>query len=151
MSVSPSGDGLPKTELVDPTTIKDHPQRHLVPTVSPEQYEVIKADVKANGFRTASIVNQRGETVDGHTRKRIAVELETELLIERRDLTRSEEMQHLVLNNLSRRHLTLARWGDVRAALLPAPTIPIESAPSPQKTSPDDLRMRWGLAPNGRR
>ncbi|HVW26874.1 MAG TPA: hypothetical protein VHC69_16005 [Polyangiaceae bacterium] len=42
-----------------------------------------------------------------------------------------------------------ARWGDVRAALLPgAPTEPEPSGPKP---SPDDLRMRWGLAPTGRR
>lgn len=46
---------------------------------------------------------------------------------------------------------TLARWGDVRAALLPAAEMPKEPVPPPRKTSPDDLRMRWGLAPTGRK
>ncbi|MBI3200065.1 MAG: hypothetical protein HYZ29_00900 [Myxococcales bacterium] len=105
-------------ELVDPKTIEPHPKRHLVPAISKDQYEVIKADVKANSFRKPALVNQKGQMVDGHTRKQIAEELGIDLLIERRDLTPSEEMQHLVLDNLCRRHLTESQ----RAAMITDPS-----------------------------
>lgn len=119
VDVAPVPSQAASRERVDPKTIKPHPKRHLVPTVSPEQYEIIKADVKANGFRKPSLVNQKGQVVDGHTRKQIAEELGIDLLIERRDLTPSEEMQHLVLDNLCRRHLTDSQ----RAAMLTDPSM----------------------------
>lgn len=130
----------PQTELVDPKTIKPHPKRHLVPTISTDQYEVIKADVKANGFRKPSVVNQKGQIVDGHTRKQIAEELEVPFLIERRDLTPSEEMQHLVLDNLCRRHLTESQ----RAAMLTDPSTS-EEVMAPFREAANE-RMKQGAA-----
>lgn len=48
----------------------------------------------------------------------------------------------------------LAVWGEVRRALLPEQPVLVESSAKPredQHDSLDSLRMRWGLAPAGRR
>lgn len=105
--------------LVDPKTLKNHPKAALVPEVSQDQYATMLADVRIRGFQDPALVNQDDVVVDGHTRKRVAEELHIPLLIERRTLTPEQEMQHLVLDNLSRRHLTASQ----RAAMLSNPQI----------------------------
>jgi len=45
---------------------------------------------------------------------------------------------------------TLARWGDVRDALLPPTSRPKSNEQPGEPPTADDLRMRWGLAPTGR-
>lgn len=47
----------------------------LLLDLSPEEYEALKADIRANGTKYPIIVDENGDVIDGSTRKRIAEEL----------------------------------------------------------------------------
>ena len=47
----------------------------LLPALTPEEYQTLKADIEINGILVPIIRAETGETIDGHHRERIAAEL----------------------------------------------------------------------------
>jgi len=84
------------------------PKYQFFPDLPPEEYESLKADVAVHGIQYAVIQDEKGNTLDGHQRQRIA----DELRIKNYSVTvmsglTEEEKRHLALSlNVKRRHLT---------------------------------------------
>lgn len=47
----------------------------LLPDLTPEEYQALRADIEANGLRVPVDVDEHGNVLDGHHRQRVATEL----------------------------------------------------------------------------
>jgi len=79
----------------------------VMPDLSDEEYEALKADIKKNGIRHPIDVSPDGDILDGHHRWRIAKELDIEIPTQIIDVKTDEEKKEWVINsNLLRRQLS---------------------------------------------
>lgn len=92
----------------------------LLPDLSPEEFEALKADIAANGVRVPVVVDaETGEVVDGHHRQRAVDELRSEgvkvpdLRQVRRFADDDERASFVLAANLFRRHLTREQRNDL--------------------------------------
>ncbi len=94
----------------------------VMPDLTPEEYEALKADIQANGVQIPIDVDEEGNILDGHHRARICQELGIDYLKNvRLGLTEEEKIEFALRINLNRRHLTreqrqelalkLRQWG----------------------------------------
>jgi N6-adenosine-specific RNA methylase IME4 len=94
------------------------PER-LFPDLSPAEFEALKADIAKRGILIPVEVDESGNTLDGHHRRRACAELGVECpVVVRRFQTEQEKREHVRKINLLRRHLDPVTWGDQMAALL---------------------------------
>lgn len=78
-----------------------------LPDLPPEQYEALKADIAARGVLVPVVLDEDGEVIDGHHRKRAADELGIDYPREiHAGLSDDERQEMAVVLNLRRRHLT---------------------------------------------
>ncbi len=84
------------------------PKYQFFPDLPPAEYDVLKADVAVHGILNAVLQDEKGNTLDGHQRERIAVELGiTKYPITVMSGLTDEQKRHLALSlNIKRRHLT---------------------------------------------
>jgi hypothetical protein len=104
-------------------SVNDQPYQ-LLPPLSPDEYAALRADIEANGIRVPVDVDEDGQILDGHHRRRIAAELgipcPTRLLA---GLTEDDKRAHAVAVNVHRRTLTISQRRDlVRAELARDPS-----------------------------
>lgn len=79
----------------------------LLPALDAEQYDALRADIKAHGIRVPVDADENGQVLDGHHRSLIAAELGIDC--PRRTvagLTEAEKVAHAIAVNAHRRHLT---------------------------------------------
>lgn len=83
----------------------------VMPPLSPEEYEELKADIKERGVMVPIEFDEDGNTLDGHHRLRICAELGiTEYpKIIRSGMTEEEKRTHARKLNMARRHLNRAQ------------------------------------------
>jgi len=80
----------------------------LIPALSDEEYEQLKANIKRDGCRNAlSIWKGKNILLDGHNRLKICEELKTDYKTEDINLdTRDEAIEWVIRNQLGRRNIT---------------------------------------------
>lgn len=79
----------------------------LLPPLSAEEYERLKADIALRGVMVPVEIDENGNILDGHNRAQIAGELGIDYpTVVRRGLPEHEKRLHAVTLNLARRHLT---------------------------------------------
>jgi hypothetical protein len=102
----------PQSQMVDVCNLRPHPrQAELVGDMPPGEFDLLVADVKANGIHTPLIVLADGTIACGHQRYRAAVQLGLEKIpcIVLEHLTDPEDpavIELLLDDNLRRRHLS---------------------------------------------
>ena len=96
----------------------------LLPDLTPEEYEALKADIAAHGLRVPIVVDATsGEIVDGHHRQRALDELRAEgvKVGDYRDVRAfaddEERLTYVLAANLFRRHLSRAQRTELVAKL----------------------------------
>ena len=79
----------------------------VMPPLSDEEYAALREDIAERGVLVPVVVDQYGNTLDGHHRQRIAAELGVDCPTEVRHVADDGEARDLALTlNLARRHLT---------------------------------------------
>ncbi len=80
----------------------------LLPALTPEEYQALKADIHQNGILVPVIRTDDGETIDGHHREKIAAELGiTDIPFKTVPVLGDEERRHMAIRlNANRRQLT---------------------------------------------
>jgi N6-adenosine-specific RNA methylase IME4 len=99
---SPRADFRPLREL----TV--HERADLVPDMTREEYEGLLADIRERGLVTPVDVTAKGVVLDGRHRLRAAGDLAL-LEVPVRVVTPSDELEHMVLAALQRRHLSASQ------------------------------------------
>jgi len=96
----------------------------LLPTLSPEEYESLKADIASHGLRVPIVVDAAsGLIVDGHHRQRALDELRSEgvKVADYRDVRRfaddEQRVAFVLAANLFRRHLSRAQRNELVSTL----------------------------------
>jgi ParB-like chromosome segregation protein Spo0J len=85
----------------------------LLPALSTEQREALRADIAAHGVLVPIVKDEDGATLDGHHREAIARELGIEApCIIRAGLSESEKVEHVLKLNLLRRQLGPIAWAE---------------------------------------
>lgn len=89
-------------------------QFQLFPSLRPDEYEALKADIAARGILVpVEIDADTGEILDGHHRLQIAQDLGVEApKIARHFATDADRLAHVISLNLKRRHLDAVTWGE---------------------------------------
>lgn len=79
-----------------------------LPDLSPEEFEVLKADIAENGLRYPVIEDENGKTIDGHQRLRALAELKIKNypVTVMAGLTDDEKWEFAISVNAKRRHLS---------------------------------------------
>lgn len=100
----------------------DHPYlRNLLPELSPEEYEALKADIAARGIQVPIEVDEQGNLLDGYHRLRAARELglpeEAIPYVVREGMTEEEKVEHVLRVNLLRRHLSREQKRELAVSL----------------------------------
>ncbi len=91
----------------------------LFRSLSPEQYQLLKADIKRRGVQVPIEVDNQGNILDGHHRKKICDELRIECPeICREFASEKEKREHVLMLNMGRRQLAGHEWGMAFMALL---------------------------------
>ncbi|MCG6157102.1 ParB/RepB/Spo0J family partition protein [Rubinisphaera margarita] len=94
---------------------KLHPVAELFPEMTEQQFEILKADIRANGCKE-SVVLYRGEVIDGRHRLRACRELKIEPQLA--DLDEDfDPWEFAISKNLCRRHLTTSQRAVIAAEL----------------------------------
>lgn len=108
------------SRLADPKSLKDHPERGLLPDLPPDDYERLKAELADEGILIPLIVTDEDVILDGHHRRRAAVELglDTVPITRLPGLSKDEEIERLLKLNTHRRHLSRAERRDLVRTLL---------------------------------
>jgi len=94
---------------VDISKLKEHPfSKEVFEDLSREEYEAVKADIQRNGIKVPLDVLPDYTVLDGHQRRRIAIELGLEKVpCEIRHLKNEAEIkEYIIFMNLLRRQLT---------------------------------------------
>ena len=96
----------------------------LLPDLSPEEYEALKADIREHGLLVPIVTDaETGQILDGHHRQRAADELRSEgvKVPDYREVrafsSDDERLQFVVATNMFRRHLSRAQRAEVVAKL----------------------------------
>ncbi len=94
----------------------------VMPPLSGEEYEALKADIAEHGVLVAVVKDQHGNILDGHHRVRIAAELGIGYPSEVREVADGGAARDVALAlNLARRHLTREQRRELIAAEIRAP------------------------------
>lgn len=98
----------------------------LMPPLSPEEYQELTEDIRANGIQVPVIVDEDGVAIDGHHRQRIAEQLGIDCPTVVKSGLSDAEKRTMALNlNLHRRHLTREQKRQIVEASLKAdPQLP---------------------------
>ena len=87
----------------------------LLPALSTDEYDRLRADIKAHGIRQPIELDEAGVILDGHHRRAIADELGIDCLsITCHIATEDEKHAHVLRVNLNRRHLSTEQMAAVR-------------------------------------
>lgn len=137
-SGTPPVDAPPAAGTTSPTPYQ------LLPRLSDDEYEALKADIAANGVRVPIDTDENGTILDGHHRAWITADLGIEC--PRRILTGlsgDEKRAHAIAVNVHRRNLTRDQRRDLVAKLrgdgMPVRKI-AQTIGVPKSTVADDLR-----------
>lgn len=106
------------------TTLQPHPYADIFPMIFGDEFEQLKADIKANGVQNMGLLFE-GKILDGRNRYKACCELgiENQMNWQEVELGEPEEVakfdpgQYVLSQNLYRRHLTESQRGMVAAAL----------------------------------
>jgi len=95
-------------------------QYQLLPDLTPEEYESLKADIAERGVKVPVEYDEQGNILDGHHRVRACKELGIQHWdrIVRKAMTEQEKRQHVRALNLLRRHLNQEQQRQVIASQL---------------------------------
>ena len=82
-----------------------------MPDLSPDEFEILKADIAENGLEYPVIQDEFGATLDGHQRERALAELKIRNYPIRvvGGMSEEEKWQYAIRVNVKRRHLTTAQ------------------------------------------
>src|SRR5882724_10691344 len=89
-------------------SLRDHPRAELVPAMTRDEYEQLRADIGRRGIQVALDITAKGVVLDGRHRLRIARELGLRDLPVRLVEDRNE-VAYMLLAALNRRHLTASQ------------------------------------------
>src|SRR5690606_21604024 len=91
----------------------------LLPSLSPDEYEALKADIAARGVQVPVEYDEHGKILDGHHRVRACLELGIKdwPSIIRGGMAEEEKIEHVLVLNLHRRHLTREQRRELVARL----------------------------------
>lgn len=82
----------------------------LLPALTGEEYEALKADIAAHGIRVPVDLDELGQVLDGHHRQQIAAELGIPCPTRVVDgLTEDDKRAHALAVNINRRALTVSQ------------------------------------------
>ena len=109
--------------LSGPATAEMKAPYQVMPDLTPEEYQALKADIQKRGVQVAVLIDEEGNVLDGHHRRQIADELGIDCPHETRSgLTHAEKTNVALALNLARRHLTREqRQKIIAGCLLAAP------------------------------
>jgi DNA modification methylase/ParB-like chromosome segregation protein Spo0J len=126
----------PRAVDVPVDLLRPHPQAGLVPPLSDEEAQALRDDIERRGIQVPLCATPEGVVLCGHHRLRLALELGLRgvPVIRRDGLSPAAQVEHMVLDNVHRRHMTPSQ----RAALLTAPRI----AEALGKALAEDARRR---------
>jgi DNA modification methylase len=126
----------PRAVDVPVDRLRPHPQAGLVPPLSEEEAQALRDDIERRGIMVPLCATPEGVVLCGHHRLRLALELGLRAVpvIRREGLSPAAQVEHMVLDNVHRRHMTPSQ----RAALLTAPRI----AEALGKALAEDARRR---------
>lgn len=80
----------------------------IMPDLTPEEYEALKADIQVNGVQIPIEVDEEGNILDGYHREKICRELGINCPKNvRAGLSEEEKIEFAIRINLNRRHLTV--------------------------------------------
>lgn len=89
----------------------------VMPPLSAEEYEALRADIAERGILVAVVKDQHGNILDGHHRVNIAAEFGISYPVEVREVADEEAARDVALAlNLARRHLTREQRRELIAA-----------------------------------
>ncbi len=94
-------------------------QYQLLPDLTTEEYEALKADIAARGVQVPVEYDEAGNVLDGHHRLRACAELGITdwPSLTRVGLSEDEKREHVLTLNLARRHLSAAQRQELVARL----------------------------------
>ena len=106
----------------DTTSVSAGATFQLLPALSVEEFEALKADIAAHGVHHPIEVDEHGRILDGHHRHRACTELgiDPPLRVVSNLDTDQDKRSHALRMNLSRRHLTRDQKRQVIAASITA-------------------------------
>ena len=94
-----------------------HPLADVVPPMTDEEYQELKADIKAHGLREPMTLHE-GKVIDGKHRYRACIELGVEP--QTRELSGGgTPLQYIISENVKRRHLTVGQLAALAVELRP--------------------------------
>jgi ParB family chromosome partitioning protein len=106
MKNTQSTNSLPAVELRAVHDLQPHPEAaKLLPPLSGQDYRAFLADVRERGLLVPLEITEAGTILDGHLRFRAARDLGLEQ-VPARVVSPPDEVEHLFLNALQRRHLS---------------------------------------------
>lgn len=106
------------------TITTKHEPYQILPDLSHEEYQSLKADIRINGVLVPLVIDEAGNILDGHQRNRIIQELLAEgcrvkyLSIIRAGLSEQQKRLLVLALHLHRRHLTQAQRRELIAQQL---------------------------------
>ncbi len=102
-------------------SLRPHPKASIVPPLTDDEFQGLTRDIEARGIQTPLLVTATKVVLAGHHRLEVAkrLKLKTVPAIILDGLSKSEQLTHLVLDNLNRRHLTPSQ----RAAIATMPGV----------------------------
>jgi len=132
----------------DTMSLRTNPEyEKMLPKMSQEEFEELKASIKAEGQHYSIIANEDLEVLDGHHRFRACTELEIEPDFEVRKFEdKLLEKKFVIETNLRRRHLN-----NFQLVELAVPLLEIEKALAKKrqaKGGKNGRNMQLGLAPD---
>ncbi len=94
-------------------------QYQLLPSLSPEEYADLKADIAERGVQVPVEFDESGNILDGHHRMQICAELGIKNYpsIVRSGFTEEQKTEHVLSLNLNRRHLSKEQRAELVATL----------------------------------
>lgn len=96
----------PNDKMID-TSIENIPPYQVMPDLTEQEYQALKADIAARGVKIPAEVDEQGNVLDGHHRIRACKELGIECpAIVREGMTEEQKVIHAYKLNTVRRHLT---------------------------------------------
>jgi ParB-like chromosome segregation protein Spo0J len=85
----------------------------VMPPLSADEYEALKADIKAHGVRVPVDVDENDRILDGHHRVRVCDELGIDYPTRRvTGLSEDAKRDHAFIVNMCRRHLGPVQWAE---------------------------------------
>lgn len=93
-----------------------HPLSHIIPEMSPEEFEELKKDIQANGLQNPIVLYQK-QILDGRHRYKACKELDiTPSFVEYKGI---DPLSYVISLNVKRRHITSSQKAAIAVDLLP--------------------------------